>query len=58
MCEVLNPDGTAPCIKPRAAITNDGYWLGYEQEYTFVVDGRPLGFPANGFPSPQGMTTV
>lgn len=58
MCEVLNPDGTPHASNVRAMIDddeNDEYWFGFEQEYTFVANGRPLGFPENGFPPPQGM---
>lgn len=57
MCEVLNPDRTPHATNYRSMITDDSenYWFGYEQEYTFTVGGRPLGFPENGFPPPQGM---
>ena len=57
MCEVMNPDGTPHATNERAKIQeeDEGYWFGYEQEYTFVDNGRPLGFPENGFPPPQGM---
>ncbi|MGL6062131.1 MAG: glutamine synthetase, partial [Bradyrhizobium sp.] len=27
---------------------------GFEQEYFFYKDGRPLGFPESGYPAPQG----
>jgi glutamine synthetase len=29
-------------------------WFGIEQEYTFLKDGRPYGFPFGGYPAPQG----
>ena len=31
-----------------------GAWFGFEQEYFFYKDGRPLGFPTDGYPAPQG----
>jgi glutamine synthetase len=51
MCEVLMPDGTPHITNARATILDDpGAWFGYEQEYFLYQDGRPLGFPENGFP--------
>ena len=55
MCEVLLPDGTPHPSNSRAAIPDDpGTWFGFEQEYFLYRDGVPLGFPAEGFPAPQG----
>src|SRR5476651_713556 len=56
MCEVMMPDGVTPhSTNKRATILDDpGAWFGYEQEYFFYKDGRPLGFPASGYPGPQG----
>ena len=58
MCEVLNADGTAHVSNGRATIDDDDndFWFGFEQEY-FLWDldtDKPLGFPANGYPNPQG----
>lgn len=56
MCEVLNPDGTPHPTNYRATIDDDPeFWFGFEQEYTIVHNGRPLGFPSDGYPAPQGM---
>lgn len=58
MAEVLNADGTPHETNGRATIDDqdDDFWFGFEQEY-FLWDpetNKPLGFPANGFPGPQG----
>ena len=56
MCEVMMPDGTPHPSNKRATILDDaGAWFGFEQEYFFYKDGRPLGFPPAGYPAPQGM---
>jgi glutamine synthetase len=56
MCEVMMPDGKTPhASNKRATILDDsGAWFGFEQEYFFYKDGRPLGFPEAGYPAPQG----
>lgn len=56
LCEVLNPDGSAHTSNRRSLISDNDEqnWFGFEQEYTLVQDNRPLGFPSNGFPNPQG----
>ncbi|WP_108683266.1 glutamine synthetase beta-grasp domain-containing protein [Methyloceanibacter sp. wino2] len=55
LCEVMNPDGTPHVSNKRATILDDdGTWFGFEQEYFFYKDGRPLGFPEHGYPEPQG----
>ena len=56
MCEVMMPDGETPHpSNKRATILDDeGAWFGFEQEYFLYKNGRPLGFPENGYPAPQG----
>jgi glutamine synthetase len=56
MCEVMMPDGRTPHpSNKRATIPDDeGAWFGFEQEYFFCKDGRPLGFPEAGYPAPKG----
>jgi glutamine synthetase len=56
MCEVMMPDAKTPHpSNSRATIPDDAdTWFGFEQEYFFFKDGRPLGFPEGGYPAPQG----
>ncbi|MCX2480539.1 glutamine synthetase beta-grasp domain-containing protein [Pedobacter sp. MC2016-15] len=58
MCEVLDSSGAAHESNGRAHIEDDDndFWFGFEQEY-FLWDpttDKPLGFPAAGYPAPQG----
>ena len=61
MCEVLLPDMSPHPSNTRAACaaSSEKYadfdtWFGIEQEYTFFDGIKPLGWPDNGFPAPQG----
>jgi len=62
LCEVIKSDGKTPhktnkrARAAREAERCDKFepWFGLEQEYTFFKSNRPLGFPAAGYPEPQG----
>lgn len=61
LCEVLNTDMTPHASNTRAKCREiaerfEGHesWFGIEQEYTFFDGAKPLGWPDNGFPAPQG----
>jgi glutamine synthetase len=58
LCEVINPDGSAHPTNTRSLINeeldSDEMWFGLEQEYTILKDGKPFGFPEDGYPEPQG----
>ena len=61
LCEVLNEKGISHKTNERTELEdiyfqrhNEGWWFGFEQEYVLIKDGKPLGFPKEGFPEPQG----
>ena len=61
MCEVLltdlspHPTNTrAACAAAAEKYADFDMWFGIEQEYTFFDGIKPLGWPENGFPAPQG----
>ena len=61
MCEVFNADGSVHKSNTRAALrklsekfSSEECWFGIEQEYTLFDGIKPLGWPDNGFPAPQG----
>jgi len=61
MCEVFNADGSIHASNKRAKLRklaekhkSQDCWFGIEQEYTFFDGRKPLGWPDNGFPAPQG----
>ena len=61
MCEVFNADGSVHVSNKRARLRalaekfkSEECWFGIEQEYTFFDGIKPLGWPDDGFPAPQG----
>lgn len=62
MCEVFEQDMMPVSSNTRNALVSimqkhsENYdpWVGFEQEYSFFHEGRPLGWPKEGLPKPQG----
>jgi glutamine synthetase len=61
LCEVMNPDGSAHVSNRRAKLREVAArtiaqepWFGIEQEYTLFVGQKPLAWPREGTPGPQG----
>jgi glutamine synthetase len=63
LTDVCLPDGNmtphptntrAACVETYAKYADQDPWFGIEQEYTFFRENRPLGWPIEGYPAPQG----
>lgn len=55
LCEVYDSKGKAHPTNNRVGLSKDEqYWFGFEQEYVLIKNGKPLGFPVDGYPEPQG----
>lgn len=64
LCDVLVPETMEPhktntraaCKEVAERFADHEAWFGMEQEYTFFEEGRPLGWPSEGYyyPAPQG----
>ena len=62
LAECYNSDGTPnkanfrhAAVKVFEQCKEQKPWYGIEQEYSLMgADGRPFGWPVNGFPGPQG----
>ena len=54
-CEVENSDLTPHISNTRHNLSEaEDYWWGFEQEFFIMKDGKPLGWPADSDPAPQG----
>jgi len=61
LAECFKPDMTPHPTNTRCVASKffeahkaDEPWFGLEQEYFIYKNGRPLGWPQNGYPEPQG----
>jgi glutamine synthetase len=61
LCEVWDVNGNPHTTNNRFELEEifsknryEEVWVGIEQEYTLYKDGRPLGWPKEGEPAPQG----
>lgn len=61
MCEIFYPDGRVHESNKRAHLreiaarfADHEAWFGIEQEYTMYNSVKPLGWPHDGYPAPQG----
>src|SRR5690606_19543342 len=61
LCDVLLPsmephptNTRAACAASAERFGDQEPWFGIEQEYTLFDGVKPLGWPDNGFPAPQG----
>lgn len=62
LCEVLLPGTMEPhptntrraTVEIAERFADQEPWFGMEQEYTFFKENRPLGWPVEGYPAPQG----
>ena len=58
LCEVLQGNKTPHHTNTRSLIEDsldtEELWFGFEQEYVIMKNGKPLGFPEDGYAEPQG----
>ncbi len=57
MADGVTPHPTNTRAKLREVVEQTGDvepWFGFEQEYTLMDGMKPLGWPDNGYPAPQG----
>jgi glutamine synthetase len=55
LCEVYNSRNKPHDTNNREVLPDENeWWFGFEQEYFMYKNGKPLGWPEDGYPEPQG----